>query len=125
PTFRFDRSGGWSGGGKAFLNNVEHAEKRHRILRGGSEATLIIPRNVPVRGARTPKRFLLTPQNAWAWELSFSGPQELKYIAGLRLASEYYVRRASGVLRISSSIPRAPGKRSSSPIIHNVLDPDF
>lgn len=123
PRFRFDRSGRWSGGGQAFLRNVDHAEKRHELLRGGREAIPIIARNVPPRGHIPSGPFVLAPQNAWPWTPSFSGLAELRRVAGLRVASEILFRRAIGVMRISSSIP--PINPNSSPVIHNVLDMGF
>lgn len=122
PVYRFDRSGRWSGGGQVFLRNVEHAEQRHEVLRGGPRAIPIIARNVPA-GALPKGPFVLAPQNAWPWTPSFAGLAELRRLAGLRLASEYYFRRAMGVMRISSSIPAI--NTNSSPVIHNVLDAGF
>lgn len=123
-TYYFDKRGQWSGGGNAFLNNVAHAERRHSILRGGPGSIPIFPRNVPVRSARTSRKFILAPQNAWAWAPRSRGLQEFKFVTGLRVASSYYMRRAQGLLRISGSIPSAKG-RPTSPVIHNVLDPTF
>jgi glycosyltransferase involved in cell wall biosynthesis len=121
--YRFDRAGRWSGGGKAFLNNVDHAEGRHTILRGGASAIPIFARNLPPRAQIPNTPFLLAPQNAWPWAPTFSGIQELGRLAVLRLASELFMRRAAGVMRISSAIP--PINSNSSPVIHNVLDTGF
>lgn len=123
PTYRVDRSGRWSGGGQVFLRNVEHAEKRHDLLRGDEGSIPLIARNVPPRGAVPKGPFILAPQNAWPWTPTFSGFSELRRVAGLRFASEVFLRRAIGVMRISSSIPAI--NPNSSPVIHNVLDTGF
>lgn len=123
PTYRFDRSGRWSGGGQVFLRNVEHAEQRHELLRGGPGGIPLIARNVPPRGALPKGPFVLAPQNAWPWTPAFTGFAELRRVAGLRLASEVLFRRAIGVMRISSAIPAI--NPNSSPVIHNVLDTGF
>lgn len=122
-TFRFDRSGRWSGGGQVFLRNVEHAELRHELLRGGVGEIPVIARNVPPRGVIPKGPFILAPQNAWPWTPTFAGLTELRRITALRLASEIFLRRANGVMRISSSIPSI--NPNSSPVIHNVLDTGF
>lgn len=122
-SFFFDHAGQWSGGGRAFLSNAEHAARRHPVLAGGPDAIPIIPRNVPARGGRRPGRFVLAPQNAWPWAPRARGPRELALVAGLRVASETYLRRADAVLRISEAIP-VRGRRTS-PVIHNVLDGGF
>lgn len=123
PTFRFERSGRWSGGGQVFLRNVEYAENRHELLRGGPGSIPLIARNVPPRGALPRGPFILVPQNAWPWTPTFTGLAEFRRVAGLRLASEVFFRRALGVMRISSSIPAI--NPNSSPVIHNVLDTGF
>lgn len=123
PSYRFDRSGRWSGGGQVFLQNVEHAEQRHSLLRGAEGAIPIIARNVPPNGKLPSRPFVLAPQNAWPWAPSFNGAAELGRIAGLRVASELFMRMASAVMRISSAIPSI--NRNSSPVIHNVLDTGF
>jgi len=123
-TYYFDRRGQWSGGGQALLNNAAHAEKRHPILQGGNNAIPIIPRNVPVKGARAARDFVLMPQNALAWSPRFRGFREFAFLAGLRISTEYYTRRANGIVRISGSVP-ALERPSVSPVIHNVLDTTF
>lgn len=123
PSYRFDRSGSWSGGGRVFLRNVEHAEERHPLLRGGYDAIPVFARNVPPLGKLPRRPFVLAPQNAWPWTISFNGPAELGRVAGLRAASEFFLRSAAAVMRISSSIP--PLNAHSSPVIHNVLDTGF
>lgn len=122
-SYRFDRSGRWSGGGHAFLRNVEHAEGRHAILRGGDDAVPIIARNLPAGGHIPRGPFVLAPQNAWPWAPTFTGLAELGRLAVLRAASEFFLRRAVGVIRISSAIPAI--SHTSSPVIHNVLDMGF
>ena len=121
--YSFDHAGHWSGGGLAFLNNAEHAARRHAILRGDADAVPIIPRNVPARGFRRPGQFVLAPQNAWPWAPRARGPREIALVAQLRVASELYLHRADAVLRISEAIPVRSAR--TSPVIHNVLDDGF
>lgn len=121
--YSFDHSGRWSGGAHGFLRIVDHAEQRQPILRGGADAIPIIPRNVPLSKSRRSGPFVLAPQNAWPWTPSFAGGSELRRVVGLRLASEYYLRRAVGVLRVSGAIPEI--NPNTSPVIHHVLDSGF
>lgn len=117
-----DDSGQWSGGGRVFLSNFRFAAKRHQILAGHPDDVPLVPRNVPVaRVWRGP--YLLVPQNAWPWNPVSSGWREGSTVVGLRLASEYYARRATSLLRISDAVPR---RLARSPLVlHNVLDEGF
>lgn len=121
--FRVDSSGQWSGGGSVFVDNARFAAARHPELFGGAGAVPIVPRNVPV-GRRPDGPFLLAPQNAWPWQPRALGARERARVAALRAAGEWYLRRAAGVLRISSAIP-AVRPQWTSPVLHNVLDRRF
>lgn len=123
--FRFVAEGSWSGGGQAFLSLAAYAAARHPVLAGGPDAVPVFARNVPVRPASVRRPFVLVPQNAWPWVPAGAEPTELPRLWGLRAMSELFLRRASAVLRVSSSIPRLGRVDHYSPVIHNVLDPGF
>lgn len=125
PSYYFDRSGRWSGGGRAFLNNADHASSRHRVLSGDPDGIPIVPRNFPDASKMKTGNFILAPQNAWPWNPVVGTLPELKIAFGLRGPSEVALRRAAAVLRISSAVPVRGHKVPFSPIIHNVLDTGF
>ncbi|AVZ40297.1 MULTISPECIES: glycosyltransferase [unclassified Dietzia] len=123
--YRFDYSGNWSGGGQAFLNNARHAESRHPILSGDRSSTTLVPRNYPGLTHLRSGDYVLIPQNAWPWNLKCETPEEARIALGLRIASTLAMKRAHGIVRISTTIPTGPAGKPSSPIIHNVLDSGF
>ena len=119
--------GTWSGGGSAFLSNVAYAIQRLPELSKLSEDIVLIPRNVPTnhRKPRT-HRFVLAPQNAWPWSLRIGDSRERMKMTALRGATEYFVRKSDGLIRISSAIPvRGKSGQQVSPILHNVLDEGY
>lgn len=122
-SYRFDTSGVWSGGGQALLRNVEHAQQRHALLRGGGKEIPVIARNIPTKGSQPHGPYVIAPQNAWPWTPTFVGASELRRVVGLRLVGGLYLRRALGVMRLSSAVPAT--YRQASPVIHNVLDTGF
>ncbi len=123
--FTFLEDGRWSGGGRGYLELARFAAQRHEVLNGGPDGIQILPRNVPARGQRLRRPFVVTPQNAWPWASEGAHPRELARVWGLRAASDLVLRAAAGVLRISSAIPVAGRPDRYSPVIPNVLDPGF
>lgn len=121
----FDHSGNWSGGGRAFLNNAEHASSRHTILSGDTDSTPLVPRNFPDSSRLRTGNFILAPQNVWPWNPIVETPSEAKIALGLRVPSEIALRRAAAVMRISTAVPLRGQKVPNSPIIPNVLDTGF
>ena len=122
-TYYFDENGRWSGGGNAFLNNARHAAERHPIFSASADSLPIIPRNFPSNLKLLSTDFVLAPQNAWPWDLRTRATSETPKLLKLRAATEVATRRASAILRISSTIPRYSPK--GSPVFHNVLDTGF
>lgn len=119
--------GSWSGGGSAFLSNISYAMQRMPALSNLSEDVVLIPRNVPANH-RKPKthRFVMAPQNAWPWSLRIGDNLERTKMTALRGATEYFVRKSDGLIRISSAIPvRGKNGQQVSPILHNVLDEGY
>ncbi|SNC61733.1 Glycosyltransferase involved in cell wall bisynthesis [Kytococcus aerolatus] len=122
--FEFVSDGAWSGGGGAYFNNVAHAAARHSILAGGPGAIPVFPRNVP-HGRNLPETYLLAPQNAWPWAIRGAAKSELRRVLLLRAASEWHMRRASAIHRISGAIPTLGDPAKYSPVMHNPLDTGF
>ena len=123
--FYFDTRGQYSGGGTAVVANCLLAAERHAILQG-SRAAGDVPffmRNVPVRGSLPHGPYVWGPQNALPWSRHVRGTRELLLVGRLRLASEWYGRRALAQFRTSSAIPVLT--QPCSPVLHNVLDTGF
>ena len=123
--FFVDTAGQFSGGGRAVLSNCTFAARRHSILAGSREAGDIpfIMRNVPARGISPAGEYVLGPQNALPWTRHAHGLKERALVSRLRIASEWYGRRASALFRSSSAIPQLT--EPCSPVLHNVLDTGF
>lgn len=115
--------GQWSGGGGGWLANIAAVLDGCEPVRDQPNIP-VIPRNVPSR-PRLQSPFVLVPQNAWPWAFSGASRSELPRVLALRVGSEYFMRRAAAVLRISSAIPVIGTAHRYSPVIHNVLDPGF
>ena len=117
--------GKWSGGGRATLNNVRFAATRYPDFfseTDGSGIPLIL-RNVAPSKQLGKGAYLLMPQNAWPWSGPWGEPKEAIRRMALKAGSEVSIRRSKGVLRISSAI--RVGNGNASPVLHNVLDPEF
>jgi glycosyltransferase involved in cell wall biosynthesis len=124
--FRVVGDGGrWSGGGTGLLGLFAYAAERHLILKAGPGAIPVHVRNVPARLRNTRRPYVLVPQNAWPWQARGAVMSELPRVVALRLGSEVFMRAATAVMRISSAIPVIGAVNKYSPVIHNVLDPDF
>lgn len=123
-----DESGRWSGGGAAMIRNFVTARQSYPDLfttdPRGAKLTLI-PRNVPHKNILRARPYLIAPQNVWPWYGPLGGAEEAWLVTRLRIASEIAIRRASGVLRISSVMPDLGPKCFTSPVLNHVLDEDF
>lgn len=126
--FIIDARGSWSGGGRAFLANAHYAARRHPNLLAlgdpnGSQATPVVPRNLPTKMSALRRPFLLIPQNAWAWHGPTHGPRSYTRRAGLRAGAEVSMKAAQGIIRIG---PMVPARAKSHPtFLPNVLDEQF
>lgn len=121
--FYFQQAGKWSGGGGAFLRNAEHAARIFPILRGESGRSVpIIARNVPATD-RFARPYILAPQNAWPYAAPATRNGEALKWGALAASSRFFARRSAGILRISEALPQH--SHSTSPVIHNVLEPEF
>lgn len=123
--FYVETAGRYSGGGRAVISNCQFAAERHPILQGSKAAGDVpfLMRNVPVRGTRPRGPYVWGPQNALPWSRHLRGPREAMLVGRLRVASEWYGRRALAQFRTSSAIPVLT--QPCSPVLHNVLDAGF
>ena len=120
-SYYFERTGNWSGGGLAFLNNAQFAAKRHSFLNGSSKLSVpIIARNT-VSPKMWGSKYVLVPQNAWPYS-KFQLGDDFRRWAALKGLGYISTNRAQSVIRISGALP--PSETASEPI-HNVLDSSF
>lgn len=116
--------GAWSGGGRAVVELFHHAHQRHpELLRldGGQGVPMYLRNALPPKALAGP--YILLPQNAWPWtSWRGSGMVALRW-AALRITSWVAMRRAIGVVRLSSAIPKP--NDAPSRLVPNVLDPGY
>lgn len=120
PTYFVPTAGNWSGGGHSVISNFRFAAERHPRISFTDGEIQIINRNFP--SLRTRSRYVLIPQNAWAWGGPTFDLQEKKHTLALRAMSELAIRRSLGVIRVGSSIPST---KAHATLLPNPLDRQF
>jgi len=130
PLVGFDTGGRWSGGGHVVLRNLQFAATQHPDVLGemrdpgaARAAVTLVPRNAVPTSLLRAGGYLVMPQNVWPWSGPWGSFAEARRRLALRVASEAAIRRARGVVRISSLVP--PRGRPSTKVLANVLDAEF
>lgn len=116
--------GNWSGGGRAVRANLLEVALRHPdtwTLDAEDAVPLVVRNVVPLRILSG--TFLYMPQNAWPWYRGGVLEQPRARWLALRGASDVALRRAQGVVRLSSAIPQP--RLAPSITVPNVLDAEF
>ncbi len=117
--------GRWSGGGRAVLENLKFACQLFpsKLTFSPGAGLPLVPRNVVPWPLIHTGRYVVMPQNSWAWHGPWGTPAEAFRRAKLKIASDLALSRAAGVIRISATIPGRNCVRL--PLLTNVLDPGF
>ena len=117
-------TGRWSGGGLAVNRNILEALSRVRVPPGRPPVAVCARNAVPRRLLASSQPWFYVPQSALPWiDPRWLTTRELARAAALRLASDLALRRASGVVCLSTAIPTPA--RAPSIVLPNVLDADF
>jgi glycosyltransferase involved in cell wall biosynthesis len=118
--------GRWSGGGAVVLGNLRMLAARFPDIlttQPGTVEVYLVPRNVAPFSLLRTGRFVIMPQNLWAWEGPARGLTEKWWRTRLRLASDVTMDRSLGNVRICSRIPSR--QRPVFGLTTNVLDSKF